>query len=259
MKQSKKTIAQRRKNILLMVKDKKYITVEDLAQNTGVSLPTLRRDLTYLDKKGLLKRKHGGASAIDSKVVTESMIEKKKELIAKTAASLVENDDIIFINSSTTSIKTIAYIEPSKYISVITNNGKAIDLHTLPNIKLILTGGETRQPKAAMTGEFALKNIQNVQANKAILGASGFHIKEGITTANIDEVAINKAMIEASKEVILCVDSSKLNHISAFISGISSDIDTLITDCDADKNFIKSLELMGIRCIQVDIRDYYGI
>ncbi len=259
MKQSRKAISLRRKNILLMVKEKKYMSVEDLASETGVSLPTLRRDLTYLDKKGLLKRKHGGASAIDSKVVTASIMEKKKDLIAKTAASLIENDDIVFINSSSTSIKSITYIEPSKYVSVITNNGKALSLHTLPNIKLILTGGETRQPKSAMTGEFALKNIINVQATKAILGASGFHIKEGITTANIDEVAINKAMIEASKEVILCVDSSKLNHVSAFVSGVSLDIDILITDSDADQNLIKSLELMGIKCIQVDVRNSYGI
>ena len=206
-----------------------------------------------MDKKGLLKRRHGGATAIDSSVITASILEKKRELIAKTAATFIEDDDIVFINSSTTSIKTISYIEPSKYVSVITNNGKAIGLHTLPNVKLILTGGETRQPKSAMTGEFALKNIKDVQANKLILGASGFHIKEGITTANIDEVAINKAMIEGAKQVILCIDSSKLNHVSAFVSGVSSDIDILITDTDADEKLIKALELMGIRCVLVDI------
>lgn len=255
MKQSKKTIELRRKSILLIVKEKKDVTVEELAEKTDVSLPTLRRDLTYLDKKGLLKRRHGGATAIDSSVITASILEKKRELIAKTAATFIEDDDIVFINSSTTSIKTISYIEPSKYVSVITNNGKAIGLHTLPNVKLILTGGETRQPKSAMTGEFALKNIKDVQANKLILGASGFHIKEGITTANIDEVAINKDMIEGAKQVILCIDSSKLNHVSAFVSGVSSDIDILITDTDADDKLIKALELMGIRCVLVDIEE----
>lgn len=253
MKQSKKTIENRRKNILLLVKEKKHISVEDLSKYTKVSLPTLRRDLTFLDKQGLLKRNHGGASAIDSSIITASIIEKKRDAIAKMAASLIADDDIVFINSSTTSIKTISYIEPSKYVSVITNNGKAIGLHTLPNVKLILTGGETRQPKSAMTGEFAIKNIKNVQANKLILGASGFHIKEGITTANIDEVAINKTMIECAKEVILCIDSSKLNHVSAFVSGVSSDIDILITDTDADVQVIRALDLMGIRCILVDI------
>lgn len=255
MKQKKDVIEERRKKIYLKIKENDYISIQDLSESIGVSLPTLRRDLNFLDEKGLINRKHGGAEATDSKKIIESQLEKKKDLIAKAASTLIDNDDTIFINSSGTSIKCIQYIEPSKYVSVITNNGRALNYHTLPNVKLIMTGGETRPPKSAMTGEFAQKNLEKVQANKLFLGASGFHLIEGITTANIDEVPINKIMLKNASKVILCADSSKLNHISAFKSGSINDIDILITDKDADKNIIEALELANIRCILVDVDD----
>ena len=253
MKQSKEVIDSRRNKLLLILKEKKTLTVEELAQEVKVSLPTLRRDLAYLSDKGLINRYHGGANATDSRDLLSSRLKMKKDLIAKTAAGLIENDEIIFMNSAATGIRAIEYIEPSKYVSVITNNGKALQLHTLPNVKLIITGGETRQPKSAMTGEFALNNVKRVQANKLIMGASGFHIDEGITTANIDEVAINKAMIKGASEVILCVDSSKLNHVSAFISGAVEDVDILITDVEADPELIKEFKARGLKVILVDI------
>ncbi|WP_282925532.1 DeoR/GlpR family DNA-binding transcription regulator [Helcococcus kunzii] len=253
MKQSKELIDSRRKKALLIINENKSISNKDLAYKLDVSLPTIRRDINYLSKKGLIHKTHGEVQAIDSKVILTTRIEKKKDLIAKYAASLVDNDDTIFINSSDTSIKTIKYVEPSKYISVVTNNGKALKYHTLPNVKIILTGGEIKAPKSAMTGEFAIKNIKGVQANKAFLGASGFHLEEGMTTANIDEVAVNKAMIGNANTVILCVDSSKLNHKSAFISGSVRNFDILITDSDADSAFIDNLTMLGVECILLDI------
>lgn len=255
MKQSKELIDLRRRKALLVINENRTISNSDLAKKLDVSLPTIRRDINYLLDKGLIYREHGKVHALDSKVITASKIERKKDLIAKIAASLISDDDTVFINSSDTSIKTIKYIDPSKYISVITNNGNALSYHTLPNVKIIFTGGEIKAPKSAMTGEFCLKNIIGVQANKAIMGASGFHLEEGMTTANIDEVAINKAMIKNSNTVILCVDSSKLNHISAFVSGSVRGFDILITDTDADKDIIDNLNLLGIKCIQVDIDD----
>lgn len=255
MKQSKELIDLRRRKALLVINENRTISNSNLAKKLNVSLPTIRRDINYLLDKGLIYKEHGKVHALDSKVITESRIERKKDLIAKIAASLISDDDTVFINSSDTSIKTIKYVDPAKYVSVITNNGNALSYHTLPNVKIIFTGGEIKAPKSAMTGEFCLKNINDVQANKAIMGASGFHLEEGMTTANIDEVAVNKAMIKNSNTVILCVDSSKLNHISAFVSGSVRDFDILITDTDAEKEVIDNLTLLDIECIQVDIDD----
>ncbi|MFM1564935.1 DeoR/GlpR family DNA-binding transcription regulator [Helcococcus ovis] len=252
MKHSKDIINKRRKNLLLLINELKKSTNINLAEKLNVSLPTIRRDIEYLHNKNLIYKYHGYVSAISSNEIRKSITENKKNQIAKIAATLINDDDIIFINSAYTSIQSIKYIEPSKFVSVITNNGNVLTMHTLPKIKIILTGGEIKKPKSALTGEFALNNIINTQANKAILGANGFHITEGITTANIDEVAINKAMIERANKVILCVDSSKLNHKSAFVSGDVRDVDILITNSDADPEIIESLKLFGIECILVD-------
>lgn len=251
MKQKKSVIDARRRKIIQHIHERGYTSVEKLARLFDISEPTVRRDLTAIEKLGLIVRVHGGAQAAPSEHRIASLLEQKRSAIAKTAASLVHDEDILFVNSSLTALETLQYIEPNKFVTVITNNGKAIEKNTPPNIKLMLTGGETRPPKSAMTGEFATNNLTRVQATKSILGASGLDLTEGITTAIIDEVAINKLMLSDnySKCKILLVDSSKLDHVNAFVSGSLKDIDTLITDSDADPSFVQAIKDLGITVI----------
>lgn len=196
MKKSKEFIKIRRKNLLLIINEKKKVSNVDLASELNISLPTLRRDIDYLLKKGLILKSHGYVQAMDTKYIFTTSLEKKRNAIAKYAATLINNDDTIFINSSETSIKTLQYIDPSKYVSVITNNGNVLNTHTLPNVKIILTGGEVKFPKPAMIGEFALKNIITVQANKAFLGTSGFHLEYGIGQ-KVEEISNSEVNIGA--------------------------------------------------------------
>lgn len=108
--------------------------------------------------------------------MTESLSEDKdivsvcRDLIARYAASLVEDGDTIFINTSSNALKLIAYVK-SQNVTVITNNGKAINHEKADGVSIILTGGELRYPKEAMVGDFALRNLQNILPKKPLWGA----------------------------------------------------------------------------------------
>lgn len=237
---------QRKSNILSLLKVKGEMSVQELAEHFNVSALTIRRDITQLAKEGV-QRYHGGARFSSNSTMQRQLA------IAKAAARKIRDNDIVFINSSSTALLVLSQIE-NKYFTAITNNGKALSLSIDPRIHLVLCGGDISFPKEALTGEFATSNVSKVTATRCIMGISGISTEVGLSTENLAEVAVNKAMLgHTAKEKIIVADSSKINHKSAFSSGDLSDIDTLITDSQADSDFIEQLQQMGINVIIADV------
>ncbi len=236
---------QRKNEILSLLKVKKEMSIQELAALFNVSTLTIRRDVTQLAKEGV-QRYHGGAR-LSSNAKTQRQL-----AIAKAAAKRIRDNDIAFINSSSTALLVLSQIE-NKYFTAITNNGKALSLSIDPRIHLVLCGGDISFPKEALTGEFATSNISKVTATRCIMGISGISQEMGLSTKNLAEVAVNKAMLNHTiEEKIIVADSSKINYKSAFSSGNLSDIDTLITDSQADSDFIQHLQETGIKVVIAD-------
>ena len=250
MKQSKATIRKRQQAILDLLQSDAHRTVSaaEIAEETGVSLSTVRRDLLTLAKKQLILRTHRGAQALDAATYFENALRQRRQALAKRAASYVKNDDIVFVNSSRTAISAICYIDPHNFVTVITNNGNALTLERGPNISLILTGGSTKLPKAAMTGEYAINNLERTRASLTILGISGIDIDAGLTTENIEEVAINQLMLSQkyTNRRVIVADSAKIGHKASFLSGPISEMDVLITDAEIDQKIVRALRKKGI-------------
>ncbi len=241
---------QRKTDILTLLKDKGEISIKELAKLFDVSPLTIRRDIDQLENSGI-KRYHGKAKFIEN---SEKHSQKQRCIaIAKAAAEMICNNDTIFINSSSTALLVLSQIE-NKYLTAITNNGKALSMPIDPRIHLVLCGGDISFPKEALTGEFAISNLNKVTATRCIMGISGISQSMGLSTQNLSEVAINNTMLaRTTGEKIIVADSSKINYDCAFSSGELSLIDTLITDTQADSKFIKYLTEMGINVITVDV------
>ncbi len=236
---------QRKREILSLLKIKGEMSVQELAELFDVSTLTIRRDITQLAKEGV-KRYHGGARYSSNPQMQRQLA------IAKAAAKRIFDNDIVFINSSSTALLALSQIE-NKYFTAITNNGKALSLSIDPRIHLALCGGDISFPKEALTGEFATSNVSKVTATRCIMGVSGISQEMGLSTKNLAEVAVNKAMLDHTiEEKIIVADSSKINYKSAFSSGDLSDIDTLITDSQADSDFIEHLHGIGVKVVIVD-------
>lgn len=249
MKRSKTLVNNRRDKLLEILKADGTVKVEELAEKFKVSALTIRRDLRYLEDEKKIERFYGGASILSKesekeKVDDELMFYRKK--IAKYAASLVEDGDSIFINTSSTALLMMKYIK-GKHITVITNNGKAINMEHSSGVTVVLSGGELREVKDAMVGEFAVNSIGRVLAKKSFIGCSGLSLESGMTTEILSEVNINELMCSrVTGDVYILADHTKLGHNSSFVSCPIEKIGNVITDEKASKTMVEEMRKRGI-------------
>lgn len=256
MKRERAYVEGRRQQVLDMLQRNPQIRVDELAERLGVSLVTIRRDLQYLEEKKQITRFYGGARVSKEAVGYLDEVAVCRDLIARYAATLVEDGDTIFINTSRNALDMIKYIK-NRHVTIITNNGRAISQEKADGVDLILTGGEVRHPKEALVGDFATRNLQNIYAKKAFMGCAGISAVAGMSTEIANEVNVNQLMIEhATQEVYLLADHTKVGKNSSFTSCGIEMVKNLITDELASEEELEEMRLQGVKVLQVRRSDY---
>ncbi len=256
MKRERAFVEGRRNQILEMLQKNPEVRGDELAELLGVSVVTIRRDLQYLEEKKQITRFYGGARVAEEAAAKVDIVKRYRDLIARYAARLVEDTDTIFINTSRNALEIISYIT-SCNVTVITNNGKAINHEKGDGVSIILTGGELRYPKEAMVGDFAVRNLQNIFAKKSFVGCSGISARTGMTTEIANEVNVNHLMIEhATQEVYILADHTKIGRSSSFTSCGIDMVKHLITDELADEEELELMRAQGVRIHQVRRSDF---
>ena len=229
MKRERAFVENRRKQILDKIIDSPGIHVEELADLFRVSAITIRRDLQYL----------------------------YRDQIARYAATLVEDGDTVFINTSRTALQILQYIR-KKNVTVITNNGRALSCDHPDGVNVILTGGELRYPKEAMVGEFAERNLLKCYAKLAFVGCSGISEESGVTTDNANEVNLNELMLRrATKCAYILADHTKIGSMSSFRTCSIERVTNLVTDERAPKEILDIFREKGIDVHQVSRNDIF--
>ena len=253
MKNSRKTIQRRQSKLLHYLEQNKTATVANLASMLNVSPITIRRDLDDLEKQKLVTRHFGGVKIVAG---TQSGNETEylhsttqhldcKQAIARRAAELLSDGDIIFINSSATALMIYPYITAK--VLIVTNNGRSLQVKRPPNVELMLTGGEVSGSKQSLVGQFAVETLSSITATKCILGVSGISVEGGITSQVIEETTINRTMLRrCSGEKIVVAAHNKIGLEHNFFSSNLSDITRLITDTGADPAKLNKIRGAGI-------------
>lgn len=256
MKRERAYVEGRRRQVLDMLQRNPQIRVDELAKRLSVSVVTIRRDLQYLEEKKQITRFYGGAAVSKEAAGYVDDVTIYRELIAKYAATLVEDGDTIFINTSSNALDLIRYIK-GRHVTVITNNGRAISYEKAEGVDLILTGGEVRHPKEALVGDFATRNLQNIFAKKAFMGCAGISSATGMSTEIANEVNVNRLMIEhTTQTVYLMADHTKVGHNSSFTSCGIDMVKHLITDELASAEELEQMRALGVEVYQVRKSDY---
>ena len=222
------------KIIALLEKEGRVVT-KDLVETLGATPVTLRKDLLLLEKRGLLKRTHGGAVKVKQLYPGLALNEKEKinleekmRIVRKAVAFISEGDTIILDAGSTTSLLA-KEIKHFKRLVVITN---AINIATeLRNtsIEVIMVGGNLLKQGATLVGPLADEVLRKISADKLFMGVDGVDFKVGLTTPDINEAKTSRVMMEAAGEVFLLVDSSKFGRRSLGVISDVKHIDKLIT------------------------------
>jgi DeoR/GlpR family transcriptional regulator of sugar metabolism len=251
MKREKVCVDNRRDSIIKLIQSNPRLRVNELAKQLDVSLITIRRDLQFLEEQGHIKRTHGGAILMNSEETKEDEVQIYRRLIAQYAATLVEDGDTLFINTSSNALQMLQYVTRNN-VTAITNNGKVLYREYEAGINVILTGGELRYPKDAMVGDYAIRNLQTVFAKKSFVGCSGLMPDAGMMTEIASEVSVNEIMVNHSTEAVyVMADHTKIGKRSSFTSCAIEKINYLITDEKAPEDILDELRSKGVQVYQV--------
>lgn len=252
VKNSMDKIQSRRKKIICLLKKNGEMSIDELSDNMGVSSMTIRRDCHILAKMGLIKRHLGKINLVDSDNAGHgTAIDAIKNSIGIASAKLINNGELVFINSSSTALAAIPPLLDKK-VFVVTNNGNAtkyVKDSTLGS--LIMCGGKI-DARNIMQGDIANNSFSSMRSDWSIIGCAGINIEHGISSPFLTEATINRSIVKNSKKLIVVADYRKIDQVSNFTIGDVSDVDILITDTFAPAKTLMSLEKMGIRIIQID-------
>jgi DeoR/GlpR family transcriptional regulator of sugar metabolism len=251
---------ERRELILQYLTDHQIVTVAALTELLGVSAVSIRRDLDRLAQLGLLKRTHGGAVAFPGAARGQPHAEKmarhveEKERIGQAAAQMIGDGDQVMLDSGSTVLQVARSISGDLLnvgsLTVITGcMPVARELGPWNGVHLIILGGIYLPEQEVVVGPSTVQDLQTLHADKLFIGSDGLTFSHGVTTANMLEAEVNRAMVEAASEVIVVADSSKIGEIGLTTILPLTDIDMLITDRQAPADFVDRLREQQIEVI----------
>jgi len=239
---------ERKRAILDLLEKQGKVKVIELSETFDVSEPTIRRDIKELDEKGMLIRTHGGAIAREEGEHEPSFKEKQdkyykeKESIGKLAAGLVNEGDIILLDSGTTTLQ-IAKELIVKNITVVTNSlDIAYELEKKPDVEVVLTGGIMRWNTRAMVGPVADGALEKFHVDIAFMGTNYISIDGGLTTHNMMEANTKSNMINIAKRVFVVCDHTKFDKTTFYRIASLKDLDGVITDRGMTQEMMKRYE-----------------
>lgn len=233
------------------------VDVADLAARFDVTAETVRRDLTALERHGILRRVHGGAIPV-GRISFEPALDERdtamadeKRRIAEAAMVELPTEGTILLDAGTTTARLAELIPPAAQLTVVTNALPiAMTLSQRPNLNVLLVGGRVRGRTSATVDAWALRTLQETLVDVAFVATNGLSIERGLTTPDASEAAVKTAMLNAGRRTVLLADHTKvgLEHFSRF--GTLDDVDALYTDAGLEDLEARRLEHAGLEVVR---------
>lgn len=253
---------QRRAEILALVNERQKVTVDFLSENFSASRETIRRDLTDLAISGLLRKFHGGATALDalhegkfSTRLTESAHEKK--MIAQFAATLFHQGESVFIDTGTTTLAFARELAAhTKELTIFTNSVSITQIFSGSdgNHRVFLIGGQYRDEGAENIGPVAVEQIKQFQATHAVITIGALDTN-GVMDYDLEETEIARTMVSKASQVTVLADSSKLGRTALFSVCTLDKIDRLITNADPEPDLQAALQEAGVEIFNITVAE----
>jgi len=233
--------------------ENKTVTLDQLCRVFDVSKNTIRRDLKEIISGGNFKKIYGGVTVKDSKDLPPfserniSNLEAKKKIAAK-AAELVEDSDVIFIDSGTTTIHMIDYIKDRKNLTIITSNLEVM-IRVIPyeNIKLITLSGELDRNTLSFTGDTASMVLKSYNISKAFMASAGVSVDGGVTNSSTKEYDIKSTAVKRSNSVYLLASKEKFNVVAIMTYCTLDKLTGLIADDKPPQDMMDYMDEHGIK------------
>lgn len=233
------------------------VDVTHLAELLGVTPETVRRDLTSLERRGLVRRVHGGALPVAQTDTEPSVVERlgrntaEKERIAVRALAELPERGVILLDSGTTTLALARALPNNLRLSVVTNSvSVAATLTDRVDLEVHMLGGRIRERTGAAVGSWAVRELAEMSVDVAFLGTNGFTTHRGFTTPDETEADVKRAMVAASRRAVVLSDSTKAGQVQFQRFAQPSQVDVLVTDFCLDDETADAFEEAGTEVLR---------
>jgi len=244
---------ERQRAILELLRRDGRVLVVDLARQFHISQVTIRKDLDILHVKGQIHRTHGGALPARDGALEDPTLREKEKLhrkeklqIAAAAARMVSKGQVVILDSGTTTTAIARALRNFQNLTIITNAVNIAAELSGSALEVILTGGSLRKNSFSLVGPLAEETLHKLHADVLFLGVDGFDVQYGVSTPNLLEAKVNRAMIEISKTAVAVCDSSKFGKRSLSLIAPTSSLQHVITDSGVPKAELSALKKSGV-------------
>ncbi len=247
---------QRKERIAEYLRRNTKASVDELRSQFDVSGATIRRYLEELSREGRIQRLRGGAALTDGSKTEPPIVQRgfaesqEKQLIARSAAELVEDGQTVFLGSGSTVLEVARRLRGRSGITVITNSLPVINaLADCEQVRVIATGGLLRNEELSLIGHLLEVCLAELRADNVIIGIQGIHPVHGLTNEYLPETVSDRAILKFARRVIVVADHTKFGRTKpSFVADLSA-VDTIVTDSAADAALVAELRQKGIRVL----------
>jgi len=248
---------ERQSQILDMLSRQGKLQVSEIVDHFSISEATARRDLNSLAREGKIRRFYGGAILIQKAAPEEPILrrthdqEAEKERIGKMAAAQIENEETVFLGSGTTVLQVARNLS-DRQLTVISNSLPIIKLMAdWPNITLIALGGQFRASERSFIGHITEKSLQDLRADKVIIGIRAISMEHGLTNDYLPETITDRNILQMGQKVMIVADHTKFGRVSTVFVAPVEAINTIVTDSLVSKEFIEFFQTHHVEVMVV--------
>jgi DeoR/GlpR family transcriptional regulator of sugar metabolism len=246
---------ERLEKIAQLLRDRHVVRVKELCQIMGVSPATVRRDLTEMESRGLIRKVHGGAVPASPRL-SEPLFDDKaavrtreKQRISKMALELLTPNDTVFLDGGSTVLALATHLVNMDELTVVTNSLRVAGALSGAGPRVVVIGGELRNLSQTFVGPLTGPMIGKLHVDIAFMGTIGIDIKKGLTTTDPREAYTKEQVIKSAQHVVLLADSSKIGAVSFVGFAEVADIGTFITDTGAAKRDLQAIRKENVTVV----------
>ncbi len=230
-----------------------------LAKEFGTSEMTIRRDLDALELEGLARRSRGGAISVQSRSFEPPILQRASHMsdskcrIGQAAVSLLRKDETVIIDVGSTTQSMARVIPEDLNLTVMTSSLLvASELSSKQKVRTVVSGGVVRSGELSLVGSRAVEAYHDLNCDTAFIGVAGVSASKGLTEYNLDDSAVKRAAMAASRRIVVLADATKLGTVALVTVAPVIKIDILITDATPDNPEVQLIANMGIEIMFVN-------
>ncbi len=247
--------SQRKEYILKVLRQSGQVVAKSIAEELELSEDTIRRDLRELAADGRLQRVHGGAlpssPAVANFAGRQQLATDAKVALGRAAAKLIRPGQVAILDGGTTTLQLALHLAPDLNATIVTHSPTiAVALVEHPRVEVILIGGRLFKHSVVSVGAAAIDAISRIRADLYFMGVTGIHPQAGLSTGDLEEAHIKRALIASAAETYVLVSAEKINAASPYVIAPLTEVEGVIIEASAPADVIRAYERAGVSVIR---------